>query len=412
MQNQFDIITAKKLLSSYAEKVNYYMKENKLLRNELKDVKTTLDINKEILYKNINEQKNEKKNKIFTKLKEENERLTKKLEELYKDKIDLEKKLYKCQQDLEDSIVKRQEIENNEKTSSFKYDNLLKEKENIIYQLKKELNKYYKDDFSNAKEIIICEPDKVNLEINNELVETRELFHKFSKLLHIEKKKSLEQEKQIEKLNQKIQDMKKKKRVKDKMENIQMFNYILTSSEESDNCSEKGSILSNLESPLMNFPEKIKHKKYLSTEISDYGQNVPKLDFSKLLNKYTPIKSIDVIEGIKASNRDNDEYIDKLKFQLKIYKNSIRKYKKKNHELKKLVSMLKEQCIKLRSNLQNSDSTKDKTIIGKNNNFDKKENNESMEGNTSNIDVDSNFTESDFNYIIREYNKEIESHLN
>ena len=40
------------------------------------------------------------------------------------------------------------------------------------------------------------------------------------------------------------------------------------------------------------------------------------------------------------------------------------------------------------------------------------ENNESMEGNTSNIDVDSNFTESDFNYIIREYNKEIESHLN
>jgi hypothetical protein len=61
MQNQFDITTAKKLLSSYAEKVNYYMKENKLLRNELKDVKTTLDINKEILYKNINEQKNEKK---------------------------------------------------------------------------------------------------------------------------------------------------------------------------------------------------------------------------------------------------------------------------------------------------------------------------------------------------------------
>ena len=68
MQNQFDIITAKKLLSSYAEKVNYYMKENKLLRNELKDVKTTLDINKEILYKKINEKNNEKKNKIFIKI--------------------------------------------------------------------------------------------------------------------------------------------------------------------------------------------------------------------------------------------------------------------------------------------------------------------------------------------------------
>ena len=32
MQKKFDIQTAKKLLSSYAEKVNYYMKENQLLK--------------------------------------------------------------------------------------------------------------------------------------------------------------------------------------------------------------------------------------------------------------------------------------------------------------------------------------------------------------------------------------------
>ncbi len=409
---KFDVQTAKKLLSDYADKVNLYMKENANLKTELADVKTSLEINKEILFKNLNNNANEEIKNYLKTLKKDNERLTENISNLYKEKTELEKKIYKTQQQLDEYISKNKETLDKQSTEIFTLSNQLKEKESLILQLKKELNKYYKDDFSNAKEIIICEPDKVNLEINNELVETRELFHKFSKLLHIEKKKSLEQEKQIEKLNQKIQDIKKKKRVKDKMENIQMFNYILTSSDESESCSEKGSILSNLESPLMNFPEKIKHKKYLSTEISDYGQNVPKLDFSKLLNKYTPIKSIDVIEGIKASNRDNDEYIDKLKFQLKIYKNSIRKYKKKNHELKKLVSMLKEQCIKLRSSLQNSDSTKDKTIIDKNNNFDKKENNESMEGNTSNIDVDSNFTESDFNYIIREYNKEIESHLN
>jgi hypothetical protein len=73
--------------------------------------------------------------------------------------------------------------------------------------------------------------------------------------------------------------------------------------------------------------------------------------------------------------------------------------------------MLKQQCIKLRNNLQLSSSTKDKTVITNNNN--KKENNsESMEANTSNVDIESNITESDFNYIIKEFNKEIDNHLN
>jgi hypothetical protein len=52
MQKKFDIPTAKKLLSTYAEKVNFYMKENQLLKIELEDAKTTLEINKQILYKN------------------------------------------------------------------------------------------------------------------------------------------------------------------------------------------------------------------------------------------------------------------------------------------------------------------------------------------------------------------------
>ena len=412
MQKKFDIQTAKKLLSSYAEKINYYMKENKLLRNELNDAKTTLGINKEILYKNLNEQIKEKNKIILDKLKEENDRLTKKLDELYQDKIILEKKLYKTQQELEDLIVQRQEKDDFEKTNSFKYTNIIKEKESIIKQLKRELNKYYRDDCNSTKEIIIGEPDKIILEMNNELIETRELINKFSKLLHLEKRKSVEQEEQINKLKQKIQNIKKKKRVKENIENIQMFNYILTS-DESENYSEKGSSFCTLESPLIKFPEKIKQTKYLSTEISEY--NVPKLDFSKLLNKYTPLKSIDVVEGVKETNRSCDEYIDKLKFQIKIFKNKLIRLKKKNRHYKKLVSMLKQQCIKLRNNLQLSSSTKDKTVITNNinnNNIKKENNSESMEANTSNIDIESNITESDFNYIIKEFNKEIDNHLN
>ena len=409
MQKKFDIQTAKKLLSSYAEKVNYYMKENQLLRNELNDAKTTLGINKEILYKNLNEQINEKNQIILNKLKEENDRLSKKLDELYQDKFILEKKLFNTQKELENIIVERQENDDFEKTNVFKYQNIIQEKESIIKQLKRELNKYYKDDCNSTKEIIIGQPDKIILEMNNELIETRELIHKFSKLLHLEKRKAVEQEEQINKLKQKLQNIKKKKRVKENIENIQMFNYILTS-DESENYSEKGSSFCTLESPLIKFPEKIKQTKYLSTEISEY--NVPKLDFSKLLNKYTPLKSIEVVEGIKETNRSCDEYIDKLKFQIKLFKNKLIRLKKKNRHLKKLVSMLKQQCIKLRNTLQYSGaSTKDKTVITNNNN--KKENNsESMEANTSNVDIESNITESDFNYIIKEFNKEIDNHLN
>ena len=210
MQKKFDITTAKKIISSYAEKVNFYMKENKLLKSELEDAKTTLEINKEILYKKLHSDIKDKNQIILKKLKEENDRLTKRTEELYKDKINLEKKLYKCQQDLEDLIVQRQDKEDNEQINLFKFDNLLKEKDSIILQLKKELTKFYKDDNS-TKEIIICEPDKINVELNNELVETRELIIKFSKLLQLEKRKTSDQEKQIEKLNQKLQNIKKKK---------------------------------------------------------------------------------------------------------------------------------------------------------------------------------------------------------
>ena len=407
---KFDIQTAKKLLSSYAEKVNIYMKENKNLKSELQDIKTSLEINKEILFKNLNVQiKDEKKNYLLL-LKEENERLSKNISKLYEEKTNLEKKLYITQQQLDEYIIKNQETNESQSIEIFKLSNQLKEKESLILQLKKELNKYYREDYNSTKELIICEPDHVNIEMNNELCETRELISKYSHLLHKNNKKINLQESQIEKSKKKLINFKKKKKIKETMENIQMFDYIITSSEESDNSQNKKSeTISNLESPLMKFPEKIKQPKYLTTDINDYSQNIPKLDFSKVLSKYTPVKHIDVVEGVKLTNRSCDEYIDKLKFQLKFYKNGLIKYKKKNHQLKKLVTMLKEQCIKLRNyNIQiNSCSTKDKTNIQNNNDDNNKVNNKSMEANTSQINIWCNLEESEFNYIIKEYNKNI-----
>ena len=51
MNKKFDIETAKKLLSIYAENANYYLRENKNLKNQLKDIQTSLEINKELLFK-------------------------------------------------------------------------------------------------------------------------------------------------------------------------------------------------------------------------------------------------------------------------------------------------------------------------------------------------------------------------
>ena len=415
MQKKFDVSTAKKLLSLYAEKVNFYMKENKALQMELNDTKTSLEINKEILYKQLNKVVKEKEKKVLIKLKEENDRLNKKNSELYKNKIELEKKIYIIQQQLDESLMKNQELLDNQNTEIFLIENKIKEKDNLIFQLKKEINKYYKEDFNSTKELIICDPDKVNIEMNNELCETRELIGKYSRIIHDEKRKSEFQEKQIERLNNKILVLKKKKKIKEKMENIQMFDYILTSSESSDQNSIKSDNASSLESPIIKFPEKIKQPKYLVTDMSDYGQNVPKLDFTKLLTKYQPLKQIEVVEGIKKSNRSNEEYLEKLKFQLKIYKNSIIKYKKKNKELKKLVLMIKQHYINLKNSINNSNSTKDtnkknlpEKISENNNNINKINNDDSMNANTSQIDIESsNMEESDFNYVIKEYNKNV-----
>ena len=418
---KFDVQTAKKLLSDYADKVNLYMKENTNLKTELADVKTSLEINKEILFKNLNNNANEEIKNYLKTLKKDNERLTENISNLYKEKIELEKKIYKTQQQLDEYIAKNKEKLDNQSTEIFTLSNQLKEKESLILQLKKELNKYYREDYNSTKELIICEPDHVNIEMNNELCETRELITKYSHLLQENKKKFLLQEKQIERLKAKLKNSKKKKKIKETMENIQMFDYILTSSEGSGNSNNRKSetTISNLESPIIKFPEKIKQPKYLTTDENDYSQNIPKLDFTKVLSKYTPVKHIDVIEGVKLTNRSSDEYIEKLKFQLKFYRNAVKKYKKKNHQLKKLITMLKEQCIKLRNNNNqiSSNSTVDKTpnnvkennnnnVVNNNGNKNKTIN-DSMEANTSQIDIGSNIEESEFNYIIKEYNKNI-----
>ena len=169
------------------------MKENSVLKRSLDDTQISLEINKDILFKQLSSQLKDKDKKVLQELKEENIKIIAKNKELIKEKIILEKKIYKVQQDLDDALMRNQELEDKVNTDVFLNDNTLKEKESIILQLKKELDKYYREDFNSTKELIICDPDKTKIEMNNELIETRELIGKYTTLLQREKRKTEEQ---------------------------------------------------------------------------------------------------------------------------------------------------------------------------------------------------------------------------
>ena len=420
MHKKFDIETAKKLLSIYAENVNYYLRENQFLKSQLEDNQTSLELNKELLFKELNKKFGE--SNVIECLKNENERISKTTQKLFKEKFELEKKYLTIREKLDNLLIEKNNIFDIQSTEIFKLQNKLKEKDNIIKNLNKELNKYSRDE-DIIKEIIIIDPDKNNVEINNELVETRQLLNKYTQLLHKEKQKNNIQEKKISSLLERIDDLKKKRKIKERMENIEMFDYILSSSSISEENSNQNH---SLESPVIKFPEKIKQKKCLTTDIHNYKKKPPKLDFSKLLiEKYPPLKQIKIIDGTKESSNNNndDEYIEKIKFQLKFFKNSNQELQKQNNDLKKIASVLKTKYLNLKNSIiYNSNSTQEtekekynclkinhinNILIKKKNNKDNKDGNLSMDVNSNQIDIDSIYEGSDFNYVIKEFNKNI-----
>ena len=79
------------------------MKDNSVLKRSLDDTQISLEINKDILFKQLSSQLKDKDKKVLQELKEENIKIIAKNKELIKEKIILEKKIYKVQQDLDDA---------------------------------------------------------------------------------------------------------------------------------------------------------------------------------------------------------------------------------------------------------------------------------------------------------------------
>ena len=92
MKKKFDSVTAKKIINEYAEKLNYYMRENNVLKLEMDDMKTTLTLNKELLFSYISNNKTDK-DELYAEIREENKRLTEKINQMFADRSLLEKKV-------------------------------------------------------------------------------------------------------------------------------------------------------------------------------------------------------------------------------------------------------------------------------------------------------------------------------
>lgn len=96
MKKIFDSSTAKKIISEYADKINFYMKQNEVLKAQLDDMTTTLNINKNILYAQLLDNPQSKDYiSVLTQLKAENDRVSQKNQELNIEKEKIESKVMK-----------------------------------------------------------------------------------------------------------------------------------------------------------------------------------------------------------------------------------------------------------------------------------------------------------------------------
>ena len=86
------------------------------------------------------------------------------------------------------------EIVERSKELIFIFENKTLEQDNMIQHLRYELEMYYRSNESTPREIVLADPDKVNLELYNELNMSRELIAKMTRKLNMEKqaKSSLE----------------------------------------------------------------------------------------------------------------------------------------------------------------------------------------------------------------------------
>ena len=170
--------TALKLLNKYADNFYSLKEENAQLKLQIEDLNSNLKINKSIIdnfFSKLNPK--EKESTIISKIQQENFNLYNQNENLRKKNSELTNKIYVSQQTYLESTIRLREENEHLKTKIFMYEQLLQKKENLLKRNKKGITLY------NNKEIYVTNPSKLIIEINNELINTKEKNKKLEDII-------------------------------------------------------------------------------------------------------------------------------------------------------------------------------------------------------------------------------------
>ena len=273
---RIETTTALKLLSNYAESYKILEKENKSLQHYINDLKTNIQISKEIINTFLSANSDKKYQTLSFSYQKQQKLLSSRIEELTKTNIEIEKQNFRL---LESINLLKEQIETS-KTKIFLLEQTIEKKENIILSYKKNSNK-------NA--LVVISPDKAIIKMNDELITYKKVYEKVSKYL----KKSGERLDRYENI---IADLQTEKEQLKTQNEIQEYSAI----------REKENLIYKLRSTMIN----INNNNNNNEDKSSRSQNTLKRNIN-ITNK-----NVNLIKGLNLHNNgyENELLKKKLKF--------------------------------------------------------------------------------------------------
>lgn len=164
--------------------------ERKKLHTKLSDSKINLNSNKDNLITIIfNNYKNEEtyNNSIINDLITENKSLSQKMSNSFKIKNFKEKQLNQILMKLDSRLSWERDKVSNLNNEIYYMNTKLKEKDQIIENLKYEIDRYITLDLEFNKEIYLTDPKKNNIDVVNEITYTKDIIKKITSIYEKEK---------------------------------------------------------------------------------------------------------------------------------------------------------------------------------------------------------------------------------
>jgi hypothetical protein len=320
--NDIDIIDKEEFYQSIHNetKDSNYIFKNKQLKSCC--LKTKEEIDKLIL----------EKDDFIKKLQKDLERLYNKLNKQHLEKLEFEKKMTLVADNQRELILKHSEELNNKDDEIFVIENELKEKMKRVMHLEKELNSYYKKDFSSTKFVMVIDPSPVVCELNSE-VETQKQIYKNLRQLYVQSQK-----KNVS-LESKLKELEKK-------DNQCRCKGNRANSDNSKISNNSNITIFTNEYNEINSPNVIYFDKIIKPRNNNsHNFNLPKLDICKALKnkKNTDFSVVEketvlTTDQLKEIVADKDKMIKILKNKINLMsKNSIKIETKENASLKNAV---------------------------------------------------------------------------